>query len=778
MTRTSPRGRRETPESSEGRARVDVGPMPRDELQPSPQPPAGGTTPPGADDGLRALEARLRALERSLEAAHAELARMRASRWYRLACRYWSVRSALAAALYPALHPREWARTAATRWLPYRVRRRLIGLFRRRSQASPVAPAMPTTPAEAPSPRPAAVFLSAVAWDFRLQRPQHLARRLAALGWDVWFVGPELAAHSAEDARAREGEPLAPGVRRLALPAIRDLDLYRAPPDRRSAAGILAALRDWQRRYRYHDVATVCQLPTWAEVALRLREELGWPLLYDLLDLHEAFGEMEGAARLERRLLEAADRVTATSEALELRARRVRDTVRRLPNACDWAFWSRAVEPPPLPGISHPVIGYFGAIADWFDTSLVEELATRRPSWSFVLIGDTRGGRVARLRGLPNVHMLGERPYEELPALARTFDVAVIPFVRSPLTEATDPVKLYELMALGLDVVSTPLPEVAARADALGLRIAATPAEFLEEIEAALANPPTPALIERRLEFARGNDWSVRAEELERILRGAFPLVSVIVVSYENLPLTRACLESVLGVTSYPNFEVVVVDNASTDGTPEYLRELATRERRVRVALNPENRGFAAACNQGARLARGEVICFLNNDTVVSRGWLSALVRALRADPRLGLVGAVTNDIGNEARIAVGYSSIEAMPEWAERWSWSHRGERRGVPMVALFCAALRREVWEAVGELDERFGIGMFEDDDYSLRVRRAGYTVAVARDAYVHHWHQAAFRLLGEERYADLYEKNRRLFRAKWSRDARRTEHRGDPT
>jgi GT2 family glycosyltransferase len=99
--------------------------------------------------------------------------------------------------------------------------------------------------------------------------------------------------------------------------------------------------------------------------------------------------------------------------------------------------------------------------------------------------------------------------------------------------------------------------------------------------------------------------------------------------------------------------EVIVVDNASRDGTPEYLRLAATQHENLRVILNDENRGFAAANNQGLEVARGDFLVLLNNDTAVPRGWLSSLVRHLSSDDSIGLIGPVTNQIGNEARIPV-----------------------------------------------------------------------------------------------------------------------------
>lgn len=247
--------------------------------------------------------------------------------------------------------------------------------------------------------------------------------------------------------------------------------------------------------------------------------------------------------------------------------------------------------------------------------------------------------------------------------------------------------------------------------------------------------------------------------------RRALPVVSVVVVTFGNRELTRLCLESVRCFTADVEREVVVVDNGSTDGTPELLQRLAGAHGDVRVILNGENRGFAAATNQGVRAARGQLLCLLNNDTVVTPGWLRTLAGAVHDDPGLGMVGPVSNAVGNEARVRRGYRDLAELPGWAAARSARLAGRSFPIPMLALFCTVLRREVWERVGPLDEQFGAGMFEDDDYSRRVRAAGFALCCRQDVFVHHWQRAGFKLLGEDAYLRLYEENRARFRAKWS-------------
>jgi GT2 family glycosyltransferase/glycosyltransferase involved in cell wall biosynthesis/SAM-dependent methyltransferase len=256
---------------------------------------------------------------------------------------------------------------------------------------------------------------------------------------------------------------------------------------------------------------------------------------------------------------------------------------------------------------------------------------------------------------------------------------------------------------------------------------------------------------------------SLPPEELAHL----FPRLSVVVVTYDNRELNRVCIESLAARTEWPNWELIVVDNGSTDGTRELLEAEAKRlDPRLRVLFQGENRGFAAACNAGLAAATGEFLVLLNNDTVVTRGALTALVRHLSADRSLGLVGPVTNAIANEARVDVGYSGLADLPDWARRYVRAHDGETFAPPMLALFCAVIPRRVFEAVGPLDERFGIGMFEDDDYCRRVAEKGFAIACARDAFVHHWQMASFRKMSQADYLALFAANKKKYAEKWGR------------
>ncbi len=606
------------------------------------------------------------------------------------------------------------------------------------------------------------VFVFAVMdWETRTQRPQHLARRFARAGHRVFYIRTDF--HTGEHARVTSLEE---NIWEVHFPASAPVNLYRDVMDAALQARLAAEFERLQTAFEVHAAVLLVDLPFWWPLANAVRASTGWPLVYDCMDYHRGFSTNKAAMLAqEDALVQGSDLVLVTSHFLFERIAPLNPHCVLLPNGADYEHFRFPPldEPLEIRGIQEPVIGYYGAIADWFDTALVRELALARPDWLFVLIGSTLYADLGPLESLPNVRLLGEKPYAILPQYLHAFDVAVIPFKKTPLTEATNPVKLFEYLSAGKPVVATDLDELRHYSEVI--RLADSPETWLDALEASLAETAADG-VQARWAFARKNTWAARFQQAEAEFLALFPKVSVIVLTYNNLDYTRLCLRSILENTQYPRYEIIVVDNASTDGTPEYLQALAQRETRLNVQLNAENLGFAAGNNRGVQLASGEVLIFLNNDTVVPPGWMAGLVRHV-SEPSVGLVGPVTNASGNETRIDVPYLTIEEMNDFAANYVAAHRGRTFEIRMLPFLCVAMRREVFTEIGPLDEQFGVGMFEDDDYARRVRSNNYRILCAEDVFVHHWGSASFSRLEEEAYRRLFEENRRKLEAKWGVD-----------
>jgi GT2 family glycosyltransferase/tetratricopeptide (TPR) repeat protein len=241
-----------------------------------------------------------------------------------------------------------------------------------------------------------------------------------------------------------------------------------------------------------------------------------------------------------------------------------------------------------------------------------------------------------------------------------------------------------------------------------------------------------------------------------------YGLTSIVIVTHNQLEFTRQCVESVRRYTDEP-YELMFVDNGSTDGTLDYLKAVPNG----RVIANPDNRGFPAAVNQGIALANGRQVLLLNNDCVAPRGWLRRLLGVLHSDAQIGLVGPCSNCVSGEQQVPVDYTDLEGLDRFAEQWADAHAGEVADTDRLVGFCLLIKREVLERVGLLDERFGTGCFEDDDYCLRAIHAGFRAVIAREAFVHHYGGRTFVGSGVD-FAGLMAWNRELFRAKWERGA----------
>ncbi len=215
------------------------------------------------------------------------------------------------------------------------------------------------------------------------------------------------------------------------------------------------------------------------------------------------------------------------------------------------------------------------------------------------------------------------------------------------------------------------------------------------------------------------------------------PDASVVVPVFNNWNYTKACLDSLFAAGEASRFEVVVVDDCSTDETS---KGLSTYPGPLRVVRHEANRGFATSCNDGARIARGEFVVFLNNDTVVLPGWLDSLLEALRNESDIGAVGnlQIFPDTG-----MVQQAGIVCGPDRNVRSIYHNElpathpvvNRQRDLQFVAGSCIALPRDLFESLGGFDEAY-LNSCEDIDLCMKVRDAGRRVVYVPKSRIFHY------------------------------------------
>lgn len=598
-------------------------------------------------------------------------------------------------------------------------------------------------------------------WRFRYQRPQHLATGFASRGHRVFYISTSFVNAGLKKGFEIEQLDTKGHLFNIRLYLGQRPALYASAPNPKTIRKLkqdIALLLQWSKS---NEILSVVQHPFWYDLAKSLPQSR---LIYDCMDHHVGFGDLDNSLiNSEQLLFKYAEAVIVSSDGLYNTALSYNSKTFVIRNGADYEFFAKR---PPIhykPAQEFKqVIGYYGAIAHWIDLDILEAIADYFPACELLLVGADECGARQRLAGKKNVRFTGEVEYSQLPFYLHGFDVCILPFQLIPLTQATNPVKVYEYLAAGKPVVSVNLPE-ARQFDKL-IAITDTTIEFLSAVQHALNNPGIRADIDQRQSFARENTWSTRVDSfLDIFATLSDPPISIIVVTYNNLHLTQACLDSIKSHTDGHEIEVIVVDNGSTDGTRQFLGKWAASNSISRIILNDENKGFAAANNQGLAIAKGDYLVILNNDTEVSPGWIRTFLQHFRHDPSLGLIGPVTNNIGNEAKINLHYKTPAEMWEKAKKYTLNHMGERLPIHVLAFFCVMMPRHVYEKVGLLDEAFGLGFFEDDDYCRRIEQAGWHLACVEDVFIYHHLSASFSKLGHGRKL-LLEKNRKLYEEKW--------------
>lgn len=596
-------------------------------------------------------------------------------------------------------------------------------------------------------------------WDFRLQRPQQLVKEMGKLGHRIIYFSTTFNV-STVPGFIIEKNP-AEGVVSCKLNINKhEVNVYKDKLSAEQVQFLIHSIYLVRQAFGFGFTQSIVDLPFWREVVEGLASN---NIVYDCMDHHAGFENNESTMLTEEdKLFKSSDLVITTAQRLSESVAQHRENI-IIRNGCEADYFAKIPEQGALTK-TRPIVGYYGAIAEWFDLELLIAAAQAYPQYDFVMIGGATCD-IAPAKKISNIKFLGEIPYAKLTPYLKDFDVCLIPFKLIELTLCTNPVKVYEYLAAGKPVVCTEMPEVVVMGDVV--HVADTQEQFIAQIAIAMSEVGDVALSEQRSQWARHHDWASRARQLSDALyelNQRKPKVSLVVLTYNNLSLTKECLHSIERNTEYDNYEVIIVDNLSTDDTRDYLQKNYLDKPNYTVILNDENVGFAAGNNIGLEQATGDILIVLNNDTYVSPFWLGNLVKALKYNPTLGLVGPVTNNIGNESKINISYNNWSEMHVKSLHYISEHSNQLYPMDCLAFFCAAIRREVYTEVGGIALDYGLGFFEDDDYCKRVKESGWGMAAVEDAFVHHHLSASFNQLKNNKKELLMQKNKAIFESKW--------------
>lgn len=361
--------------------------------------------------------------------------------------------------------------------------------------------------------------ISAGEWEGINHRPHHFMRRFAAYGWTVLYLEPPatLIAPLKNRHFLKRWRNWLKGIRK----AEENLYLLSPPPimpfgskfrlvNKLNQALIAGNIKRACKSLGYSEVEVYSFLPTAVDLLPRIRHHR---VIYDCVDDHGAFTGLVDAgviSQMERELMAQSDVSFATARQLYEDRKEWSSNFHIIPNGAEYEHFAlpSGKVPEELQNVKHPIAGFIGGISDWVDVPLMAQAAQHLPEVNFVLVGPVLTD-VSCLTRLDNVRLLGAKPYKELPEYLGSFDVCLVPFKINKLTESVNPIKMFEYLAAGKPVISTPLPEVLAYGEVVAI------ASGEEETVAAIRQALEPEAqsrqsIELRQQVARENSWDAR----------------------------------------------------------------------------------------------------------------------------------------------------------------------------------------------------------------------------------------------------------------------------
>ncbi len=235
----------------------------------------------------------------------------------------------------------------------------------------------------------------------------------------------------------------------------------------------------------------------------------------------------------------------------------------------------------------------------------------------------------------------------------------------------------------------------------------------------------------------------------------------IIIPVWNQLVLTKDCIESIFKNTASADYRIILVDNASDDETKNYLEGLSSSwPKQIALVRNEKNLGFIKAVNQGIAASSAPYVCLLNNDTLVTKNWLKEMIAIAESSGDIGIVNPSSNNLGQRP---AGGEPLELYAEKISKVS----GQFIELGAAIGFCMLIKRKLFEKIGVFDEIYGMGNFDDTDFSRRAVQALYRCVRACGAYVYHRENASFNK--RKTFDDDFKRNREIYEFRWGKPKR---------
>lgn len=538
----------------------------------------------------------------------------------------------------------------------------------------------------------------------------------------------------------------------------------------------------------------------------------GYKIIYELIDKWEEMPPYKilRQPNVEKQIVDNSHIIVGSSKAL---VKELIDSYKRpdtfyLPNACNRDKFNLSMASSTMPKDmfislcksgynpeTHTIVYYQGAIgANWFWWELVRDLAKSLPNFHFVFVGwwweqdnfSTKDW--ANLRKLKNVHYLGMKTHDDCVSYCAYSDICIIPFRDIPMIHATSPNKIFEYISLYKPVID------------LGQETAGYPLVYhsstlkeWKETLKMLSQEIHSGFFQKQINkkaidsWLDTNTWEDRANKLLSFetchmegmsnyisrdyvvweysnkpirvkQKKSIPKVSIIMLNMNGSKYTIPSIMSLIQNTTYENYEVIVVDNNSRDGfEKEYLQNLKKKGFIDKIVWNKKNLGFSGGNNSGGKVATGKYHCYVNNDLIFHKGWLTNMMKNMSKD--VGLIGPVSNNVGsgnNPQRIY--YKN--------QKQGMVYEAERLSGFCLLINTSKLGKQPWDEEFSQVDKGVFGCFEDDDISIRSRDMGLKNLVVGDSYVFHKMMATF-THNKINNSFSYEFNKKLFEKKYPKE-----------